>query len=893
MQWHTTTARRVLILTSFLLLAGLIQGCSSKKRPPPPPPAATPAPPPAPAPVTTTSVTVTAVTADFVTADSAAAGVKLRFAATATRSNNTTADVTSSSTWASSNPEILAFETAGYPYVATAKKPGGPVTVTATSSGVPGTLSYSVTAAAAESLTISPARIPDVPVGQEGNFTATAILTDKSTVDVTNDVDWTSSAGSVVVIGNDTGNKGRAVALAVGQSSIKASTGALDSQSVAVKVFQPVAAPEFVIEPAAPQALPLGRVQQFRALLKYPSGDITDVTDRVTWQSGAASIARFPAPTDNDFKPGQLLANPTTTGTSQITALDPKSGETSSAVTATVTNPTIQSIELTPAGTATSPLLVGANRQLGVVATFSDSIPRDITQTVTWAAGGRGYLDVTNTFGSRGLVKALEETPAGGPNDTIVITDPVSTESLSVEIVTAGRILESLQITPAKSQDVPLGKSQQFEATAVFTDSTKDPVTNVVTWESSGPDKVTISNNADDKGKATAVAPGSSTVTASYRLDEQSVVRSNSVLVTATSATLETIMIEPAGDVSLALGRTQRLTAKGNFSDGSSRDISDVVNWRSGDTAIVTVGNSGTSRGVVTGVAEGGPVSITAREPDSGTFASKPVSVSGKAFEGIAIFPDSTVTRPVGVPYTEYVASAAFSDGSGIPITEEVQWVSSDPLIASVSNEEGKRGHVFPKAEGSVQITAKSDDITSPPVTFTVSAAVLQSIALSPSDPQALEIDGTVKYTATGTFSDGSERDVSAAAVFRSDEERVAVASNAAPNIGTVTGVGPGLANITASKDDVTSSVAEVVVTQPAPDLKTVAEVLGGCCEGETVLLEGTIGSYNGIKSYDLNDSTGSIAIEWEGQPIPEQANVRVTGVAQGSVVIVSNWTQL
>ena len=44
---------------------------------------------------------------------------------------------------------------------------------------------------------------------------------------------------------------------------------------------------------------------------------------------------------------------------------------------------------------------------------------------------------------------------------------------------------------------------------------------------------------------------------------------------------------------SLALGLTQQLTAIGNYSDGTTQDITSVVHWNSSDTSILTVSAGG------------------------------------------------------------------------------------------------------------------------------------------------------------------------------------------------------------------------------------------------------------------------------------------------------------
>ena len=233
----------------------------------------------------------------------------MAFGATANLSDGSTEDIALTADWVSSDSAILAFDIPSVPGVATAKKTGGPVTVTATDfGGTAGTLSYTVAAAAPEKLAVSPAQLPNgVPIGQEGNFKATYTLTDKSTSDATMDVDWSSSAGGIVVVGNDAGNKGKAIALAPGTSKISASKGTLRSQDVEITVGVPTGVPQFVVAPSSPQLLPLARMQGFQALLKYADNKVVDVTERVVWQSSDESIAKFPA----DFPKGVLLATRT------------------------------------------------------------------------------------------------------------------------------------------------------------------------------------------------------------------------------------------------------------------------------------------------------------------------------------------------------------------------------------------------------------------------------------------------------------------------------------------------------------------------------------------------------------------------------------------------------
>ena len=874
------TSAIILLIATALLLASCSKSRSS------PPPVITPPP------VTTVGVDVAAIADPFVSDSQVAKGASVRFQATARLSDGSTNDVTATVTWSSSDAAILAFESSDAPNLATAKTEGT-ATITAAATGSPsGELSFTVAAPVPASLAVNPARIPEVAVGEKGRFTAVYTLTDKSTVDATNDVNWSSSNGAAVIISNSAGSKGEAVANAIGTSNIGAAQGSLKSNDVAVKVFQPTQPPVFAVVPESPQALPLGRWQQFHAVKYYAADDrVVDVTADVAWSTSDASLASFPI--DKDIPAGTMLANPTTTGTVTVTATDPKSSATTTPVTISITNPTIQSYIVSPQGTASDPLAVGQRRQLGVVATFSDNIARDITQTLDWAAGGLGHLSVTNGTGRKGLVTANQETPSGTPNDTIVITDPVTSASVSHEIQTVGNVLQRLDIAPTGSVDLPLGSTLQFRATGHFSDGSKNPVTEV-TWESSANENVTISNDLNERGKATAVKLGSSAVINAAVQVGGNIVRSNNTVVNVTNPTLDTIEIRPTTAVDIAIGRSVRLSAWGNYSDGVARDISGVVTWASGDTSVATVGTTGNERGVVNGKAIGS-ASIRAVEPGMNIAATKAVSVSGKAFDGISITPAGPVSSAVGVVYKEFQASANWSDGSSDLITSDVQWKSSNNDNATVSNEQDKWGFVYPRVAGSsVTITAEKDGVVSAPVTFNVAAASLQSIAISPSAVQNPTVDEKIQFSATGTYTDGSSQTITTDVTWQSDDRNVAFITNNPPE-GQMVAVGPGVANISASKDGVTSPATQVV-TQGTVTVRSVTEISGGCCDGEKATLDGRIVEVISDTSFRFEDATGSIPVDWNGpNPLPLNIDIRINGVrnAETGRFAVSSYTPL
>src|SRR6266567_1108835 len=154
-------------------------------------------------------------------------------------------------------------------------------------------------------------------------------------------------------------------------------------------------------------------------------------------------------------------------------------------------------------------------------------------------------------------------------------------------------VLVSLEVAPAQPT-IALGTTAQFTATGVFSDHARKDLTSSVTWSSAN-GNATISNTAGSKGLATAVAAGSTTVTATLGGC------AGSTTVTVTAATLQSIGVTPTNP-SIALGTTQQFTATGTFNDGTNQDLTTQVAWSS-STGNATVSSSGLATAVSAGSA--------------------------------------------------------------------------------------------------------------------------------------------------------------------------------------------------------------------------------------------------------------------------------------------------
>lgn len=147
----------------------------------------------------------------------AAPGSSTQYTATATYGNNTVGNATSVVNWKSSSTNIATIDAAG---LATAQSQLGTTTISATSGSVIAKTGLTVSNQTVSSVTVSPSSV-SLTVGQSQQLSATAFYSDNSSVNVTNQATWSSSATGVATVNN----AGTVTAVATGTATITASFG--------------------------------------------------------------------------------------------------------------------------------------------------------------------------------------------------------------------------------------------------------------------------------------------------------------------------------------------------------------------------------------------------------------------------------------------------------------------------------------------------------------------------------------------------------------------------------------------------------------------------------------------------------------------------------------------
>jgi trimeric autotransporter adhesin len=415
------------------------------------------------------------------------------------------------------------------------------------------------------------------------------------------------------------------------------------------------------------------------------------------------------------------------------------------------------SIAITPANAA---LLLGTLQQFTATGTYSDHSSQDITDSVTWSSSDISVVSIAGGGLAAGLTLG---------SVTISATSGSVTGSTTVNVQSA--VLSSITVRPVNKKIAPF-TSQQFQAIGTYTDGSTHNVTGQVSWSSSNTAVATIGRS----GRAKALTPGSTTITA--RLGSIS----GSTTLNVSNATIVSVSVTPSGRT-IAPGTRLTFAATGLFSDQTKQVITRDCTWASDNHAVATVGAGGTATAI-------GPGTANISATFTGVSGMAPLNVSSATLSSISVTPANAVLAPT--TSTNLVATGTYSDGSTQVITNIVTWTSSAPNVASVTG----GGKVTAQSPGNATITAQLDSLSAN-CAIVVDGSPLTSIQVSPqtaSIPQQTEL----AFVATGTFADGNTQDLTTSVLWTSTPASVATISNLPPTMGEATGLEPGTATITA-----------------------------------------------------------------------------------------------
>jgi len=398
---------------------------------------------------------------------------------------------------------------------------------------------------------------------------------------------------------------------------------------------------------------------------------------------------------------------------------------------------------------------------------------------------------------------------AGGDNIQFDGLTGSGTELASAELFTPSTLtqpgLTAISIIPV-NPTIALSTFQRFTATG--TGATL--ISASVTWSSSNPAIISVTNDATNSGTGYAVGPGTATITGC----EGPVCGSTTVTVPGT-VVLQSIALTPASP-SIAKGLTQQFTATGNYSDGSHQDITGQATWASATPGVATINAAGLATGVGIGTSN-----ITAGL--SGVTSPIDVlTVTAAILQNIAVTP-ANPSVPKGLTQ-QFAATGMYSDGSLVDLTTQVAWSSTAPGVATVN----ASGLATSVGTGMTNITASLLGVTSPIDVLTVTVPAVQSISVLPPST-TLSVGSLQPYIAIGTFTDGSKQDLGANVSWKSSDTTIAAINSSGLATGVLAG-GPVTITATSTANPAVSGTAQLSVSAHAPYAYVEDVVSANCC---------------------------------------------------------------
>jgi trimeric autotransporter adhesin len=300
--------------------------------------------------------------------------------------------------WNSDTPTVASFgTTSGKKNVVTGNA-AGTANITAsmlgaTSQSVPVT----VTSATLSSISVKTVGNPFTTPGGTVQFKATGTYSDGSTLNISKQVNWTSSDLNVATVSGT----GFAFGQGAGQATITAKQGSITG--TATIVVTPSQLVSIAIQsPNAGAKLANNTSVQLSVIGTFADGTTEDLTQNAVWSSSAPTVATVGSSTG--------VVKGLSVGAVTITA---KFGSlTPATINLNVTSATLSSLAVS---TSSSSINQGGQSQFKAVATFSDSSTQVVTTFASWSssnsgiavidsnglattAGGTGTVTITGTF---------------------------------------------------------------------------------------------------------------------------------------------------------------------------------------------------------------------------------------------------------------------------------------------------------------------------------------------------------------------------------------------------------------------------------------------------------------------------------------------------------------
>lgn len=412
----------------------------------------------------------------------------------------------------------------------------------------------------------------------------------------------------------------------------------------------------------------------------------------------------------------------------------------------------------------------GASRKIKVFAYYSNGTKKDITHEVSISSGNGILISITND----GFITAQ----SSGVTDINITYGGVST---ATPIQISDAILMEIHISP-DSLFLPEGVESKLEVIGIFSDGTLYDLTDSVDLVSS--DTNIVSVNGDSEVYAKSV--GTAQVTATLGVVSQS------LTVNVSSAVLEELTIDPMIK-RLPAGASVQLVATGFYSNGTSYDLTPLVEWTSSNTDVLNV-----VEGSILESYQLGESKITA------TFSGK------SEFIDISVYDDELVSLSLSPSESEIIVGTTqtfsvkgtYSNGDIQDLTDESSfYIEGDNAIFLEHN------RIKALNSGNIEVTVRYSGLEETAQLNIVEDSVQQIDVISDSNSIAAGV--SQQLSAEATLNSGKVQDLSDEVIWSSSDTSIA-SVNSSGLLNTKTS---GNVLIEASYQDVTGSENFTVTT--------------------------------------------------------------------------------
>ncbi len=425
--------------------------------------------------------------------------------------------------------------------------------------------------------------------------------------------------------------------------------------------------------------------------------------------------------------------------------------------------------------------------------------------------------------------------------------------------------------------DAPILRKIDFTALGTLSNLSVVDVTETAVWTSSNPEVAVFED--ESKPILTAVKPGSVEITAT----KGNIVGRFQLELVPREKVLDRISFSQ-DIVSLPIGANLTITVTGHYSNGTSADISESVDWLSVDTSVATVANEAGSKGRIVSI---GPGTTELTASLDGIVGKLPYASSQAKLDRLQINPANHST-PIGVAVI-YSVTGFYSDGSSYDLTSLATWQVTGASNATISDTAPTKGRLSPTAIGANAVKATVLELSTE-TNFSVTAAIVNSLTIG--NVQASYPKGrTINLTAVANFSDGSSAIISALAEWSSTNPTSIPVSNVSGSKGRITCSSIGQSIVSAVYSGVTGS-ATIDVTAAVVDTMVLSAFTGNAsvAKGLSKQLVATATYSDGVVS-DISE-TASWGVDLSGTGYAYVASVsnssgtkgRVTSFAQGKM---------